>query len=172
MKAIFALLLFIPFFSISQEPTFFNGLPDDLDQEKIIFLEHEKIKVTADKKNGKEEKYLHLRQTNHNSVIEESNTKLKGAALQYPFKYAFATPSTYESLLKAGYRYVLQSRVYSYEHLKTQPKEGELIVFEYYIFDTQKNVAFKAFELDEMKVYDSKLLMKRLTKALRKKYTW
>lgn len=169
MKPLLIFLLTFPVLCFTQEPIFKDELPKDLDTEKIIFLKHEEIKIKP-LESGAASRYLHLRQSNHNKVIEESNEKLNVAALQYPFKYAISSLSSYEPLLKAGYKYVLQSRVYNYEHLQDQPKEDELIVFEYFIFDTHKNIAYKVFEMDEMKVYDSKLMIKRLNKALKKQY--
>ncbi|MBD99278.1 MAG: hypothetical protein CMO34_05490 [Verrucomicrobia bacterium] len=169
MKRFAFLLLLLPFV-LNSQPIVRDGLPLDLNQEKIILLKHEKIEVKADKKAGKQQKYLYLRQSNHNSVIEESNEKLILAAMDYPFEYAISTLSKYKSILKAGYKYVLISNVYKNEHLYSQPNEGELIVFEYFILDVNENVAFKVFELDEMKVYDSKMLIRRLNKALKKQY--
>ena len=167
MNKIFFLLFFLPIAVLAQEPTFKKGIPDDLDKEKIIFLKHEPIKVTARKKSKKAEKYLYERQTNHNKVIEESNQILKGAALAYPFEYAITTPSTYISLAKAGYKYVLQSSVYKYDHLQDQPTEDELVVFTYFIYDMENNIAYEVFHLDEMKVYDFKLIIKRLKRAIK-----
>lgn len=167
MKLLLASFFFFPALLFAQEPTYKKGIPSDLDKEKIIFLEHEAIPISANKKDGKAEKYLFLRQTNHNKVISESNLKLHGAALSYPYEYAITTPSTYPSLLKAGYKYVLRSNVYSYDHLKTQPNEDELIVFEYFIHDVENNIAYKVFQMDEMKVYDSKLMIRKLNRALK-----
>jgi len=168
MKALLISLSLLPLFLFAQEPTYKKGVPNDLSTEKIIFLEHEPVKVTANKKDGKAAKYLYLRQTNHNNVVEESNKKLSGAALSYPYEYAITTPSTYPSLIKAGYKYVLRSNVYNYTHLKSQPEEDELIVFEYFIHDVKNNIAYKVFQMDEMKVYDTKMMIKRLNKAVKK----
>lgn len=165
MKQFLFILLIFPLFLIAQEPTFKKGLPDDLDKEKIILLEHEPIELTVFEKKTKSSKYILSRQENHNKIIEQSNVKLKGAALEYPFEYAITTPSTYLSLAKAGYKYVLQSSVYTYKHLKQQP--SELIVFEYFIYDMQNNIAYEVFRIDEMKVYDFKLIMRKLNKAIR-----
>lgn len=167
MKYFVFFLFLLPLTLLAQEPTFKKGIPDDLDKEKIIFLQHEAIKVTADKKGSKADKYLYERQTNHNNVIEESNLKLTGAALEYPYEYAITTPSTYMSLAKAGYKYVLQSAVYKYDYLKGQPKDNELIVYDYFIYDMQNNIAYEVFRLDEMKVYDFKLVMKKLLRAIK-----
>jgi len=167
MKKLFLLYLFLPLSLLAQDTTFKKGIPADLDKEKIIFLAHEPIKVTARKKSGKAEKYLYERQTNHNEVIDESNEKLKGAAMAYPFEYAITTPSTYLYVAKAGYKYVLQSSVYTYDNLKGQPVDNELIIYEYFIYDMRNNIAYEVFRIDEMKVYDFKLIIKKLNKAIK-----
>lgn len=168
MKKLLFLLLVLPFTILAQETTLVKGVPTDLDKEKIIFLKHEPVKVTARKKSKKAEKYLYERQVSHNEIIVESNEKLEGAALNYPYEYAITTPSTYLSLAKAGYKYVLQSNVYKYEHLTGQPDDNVLTVYEYFIFDMENNIAYEVFNLDEMKVYDFKLVIKKLNKAIKK----
>ena len=170
MKRLLYLLLVLPtiVFSQEEETTIKEGAPGDLKDQKIIIFKHEKIEVTANKKDGKEAKYLYLRQTNHNKVVDEANMKLQGAAMEYPYEYALSTKSAYEALLKAGYKYILDSRAYNYENLSTQPNEGELIVYEYFLRDMENRIAYKVFELDEMKIYDSKLMIKKLNKAIKK----
>jgi len=165
MKQSLLILLIFPLFLTAQEPTFKKGLPEDLDREKIILLEHEPIELSIFEKKTKSSKYILRKQKNHNQIIQQSNLKLKDAALEYPFEYAITTPSTYLSLAKAGYKYVLQSSVYTYKHLKQQPLE--LIVFEYFIYDMQNNIAYEVFRIDEMKVYDFKLIMRKLNKVIK-----
>jgi hypothetical protein len=169
-KILSVLLFSIPMLLMAQSTRVVKGLPSDLDSEKIIFFKHEKVDVTADRNGDDQDEYVHLRQTNHNKVIKEANEELTVAAMDYPFDYAISTKSKHEPLLAAGYRYILDSRVYANKHLTDQPGEDELIVFEYFIVDTQNDVAYKAFELDEMKVYDSKMLIRRLNRALMKEY--
>lgn len=170
MKHLLYFLILVPSFLFAQEGSVIikEGVPKDLEASKLILLKHEKIQVTANKKDGKEAKYLYLRQSNHNQVVEEANAKLLGAAMEYPYGYALATRSSYEPLLKAGYKYVLDSQAYEYENLYSQPNEGELIIYEYFIRDIENNIAYKVFELDEMKIYDSKLLIKKLNRAVHK----
>ena len=170
MKRLLYLFLFLPVVVFSQEgeTTIKEGAPEDLKDQKIIIFKHEKIEVTANKKEGKQAKYLYLRQTNHNKVVDEANMKLQGAALEYPYEYALSSKSAYEALLRAGYKYILDSRAYDYENLLTQPNEGELIVYEYFLRDIGNRIAYKVFELDEMQIYDSKLLIKKLNKAIKK----
>lgn len=50
MRRLLLLLFIIPLAAIAQEPIFKQGIPDDLDKERIIFLEHEPVKVTVRKK--------------------------------------------------------------------------------------------------------------------------
>ncbi|MEQ8910536.1 MAG: hypothetical protein RIC95_15175 [Vicingaceae bacterium] len=166
--AVFTFSLLLPFLMIAQEVQIMDGLPEDLDTEKIIFFKFEPIQVTADENGKSQARYIHLRQTNHNKVIKEANRELTVAAMGYPNRYAITTKSRHKPLLNAGYKYILDSRVYDNEHLKGQPNEGELIVFEYYIVDTENLLAYKVFQLDEMKVYDSKMLIRRLNKALKR----
>lgn len=160
-------VIFAPFILLGQEVQFMDGTPPDLESEKIIFFKFEPIQVSADKDGKAQERYIHLRQTNHNKVIKEANRELTVAAMSYSNRYAITTKSRHKPLLNAGYKYVLDSRVYDNEHLHGQPKEGELIVFEYFIVDTENLLAYKVFQLDEMKVYDSKMLMRRFLKALK-----
>lgn len=168
MKFILLLAFLFPALSFAQDYIIKEGVPHDLNESKIIFLSHEKIKVTAVKDSSSQQAYLHLRQTNHNDVIKEANDKLEVAALDYPFAYAISTKSSFEPLVKAGYKYLLVSRAYSYENLLVQPNEGELIIYEYFIRDLTANLVYKVFELDEMKVYDSKLMIRKLNRKVKK----
>lgn len=170
MRVLLLCILVFPFLCNAQDYVIKEGVPADLNENKIIFLNHEKFVVTAVEDSSDQQDYLHLRQTNHNEIIKESNSKLKVAALEYPFPYVIATKSSYESLIKAGYKYLLDSRAYNYDNLAVQPAEDVLIVYEYFIRDLTANVAYKVFELDEMKVYDGKLIIKRLNKAVKKQF--
>ncbi len=170
MRLVSILLLLLATYQATAQTSFKDGLPNDLDKEKLIILKHDKVKVTGDKNGKKADRYLHLRQSNHNKVLQESNKKLVVAALEYPFQYAFATKKSYKNLIPAGYKYVLISQVYENEHLKKEQTQDELIVFEYFLLNVEENIAYKVFELDEMKVYDSKLMIKRLNKKLKEQY--
>ena len=170
MKYLTLLIILIPAFLFSQETTIKKGVPEDLNQSKLIILKHEQIEVKVTSDDKKEEKYLLLRQNNHNKVSKESNAKLLGASSEYPFEYDLAYKSEYKPLIDSKCKYILDSSVYNNENISTQPNEGELIVYEYFIRDIENNIAYKVFELDEMKVYDSKLIIKKLSKAVKKKF--
>lgn len=168
MKKFWLALLFLPFLLSAQEFTLEEGLPDDLHQEKVIFLKHQAIEVTFDPEKGSAEEYLHLRQVNHNEVIEEANNELEKFAKRYPFEYTISNQSDYKTLVLEGHKYVLESEVYDYDHLYRHPEEDELIVFEYFLIDLYNAKAYKVFELDEMKVYDAKLLIRKLSRKLKR----
>lgn len=168
MKFFYSLFLIFPLFLSAQEFTLAEGLPDDLKTEKVIFLAHQAIEVTFNPENGKAEEYLHLRQINHNEVIEEANEELEKYAKRYPFGYIISNNSEYKELVLNGYKYVIESKVYDYDHLNRHPEEDELIVFEYFLIDLYNGKAYKVFELDEMKVYDAKLFIRKFSKVLKK----
>ena len=148
-----------------------KGVPEDLDKEKIIILMHEKVEVGSANENQSTANYVVRRQENHNTVSDEFNQKLnKAFESKYPFDYVLAYPSEMDQFFDQGYKYVLYSNVYSYEHLKDQPNEGELIVFTYVIKDRSKTVVYEVFELDEMKVYDANMILKKLNREAKKKF--
>lgn len=168
MQKILLLILFLPFFLSAQDYILEKGLPNDLNKEKVIFLKHQAIEVTYDPEEGSAEEYLHLRQINHNEVIEEANEELEKYAKGYPFEYTISNQSDYKELILKGHKYVLESKVYDYEHLNRHPEEDELIVFEYFLIDLYNGKAYKVFELDEMKVYDAKLLIRKFSRVLKR----
>jgi hypothetical protein len=168
MGKIWLFILMLPFLLSAQDFILEEGLPDDLNQEKVIFLKHQAIEVTFDPEKGSAEEYLHLRQINHNEVIEEANNELEEFAKRYPFEYTVSNQSDYKELVLKGYKYVLQSEVYDYDYLYRHPEEDELIVFEYFLIDLYNGKAYKVFELDEMKVYDAKLLIRRFSRKLKR----
>lgn len=169
IRLISYLLIWFPLALIAQDDIP-EGVPEDLSTQKIIFLQHEAIEVGSDEENEATKEYVISRQENHNRVLEEFNRELKLEAADYPFEYALSTPSTYESLWDAGYKYVFYSFVYEYKYLRSQPAEDELIVFGYYIKDRESKVIYKVFEIDEMKVYDAKLIIRKLNKMVKKQF--
>lgn len=165
------LLLFLSNWAFAQEPKIIEGLPSDLDQVQLILLKHEAIEVGSEEEEEASREYVMRRQENHNRVLKEFNRELEEAAKEfYPFDYLLAFPSEVDSLLGSTAKYVLYSNVYQYNFLKDQPEEGELLVFGYYLKDKETEVVYQLFELDEMKVYDAKLIMKKLAKDIKKNF--
>lgn len=161
-------LIVLPFIAAAQRE--YKGLPDDLDKNKIIFLNYEPINISDGKPKGEEEKYIYTRKKQHNKAVEQANEYLKTAAIDYPFNYAIAGHSTYENLVSAGYKYVLECNSFDNERLMTSPESGVLLIYDFYIKDLTTGDVYVLFDLDEMKVYDYRLIMKKLNKLVNKKF--
>jgi hypothetical protein len=159
-------LLLVASITFSQEIK--KGIPADLMHEKIIFLYHSPVEVKNEEITEAGREYMDERQTNHNRVIVEFNRELEEAATSYPYGYSLAEVGTYPALLGSGHKYILYSSLYTYDYIKNHPEEDELIVFEYFIKDLDNQEIYKVFELDEMKIYDAKLIMRRLNREIRK----
>lgn len=158
----------LPLFAAAQRE--YKGLPDDLNDQKIIFLNYEPISISDENAKGDVEKYILTRKKQHNKATEQANDYLKVAAINYPFKYALASHSSYENLVSAGYKYVLECNSFDNERLMTSPESGVLLIYDFYIKDLTTGDIYILFHLDEMKVYDYRLIMKKLIKLTNKKF--
>jgi hypothetical protein len=148
----------------------YQGLPDDLDEHKLILLNYEPINISEEKPEGEEQKYIQTRKKLHNKAVDQANEYLRTSAIEYPFKYAIAGHSSYEKLVGAGYKYVLESNCFDNERLMKSPESGILLVYDFYIKDLTTGDIYILFHLDEMKVYDYRLIMKKLNKLVKKKF--
>lgn len=162
-------IICLPKLVSSQETELIDSLPADLNRETLIILKHEKIDLGTMEEDERSKKYVIHRQENHNRVTEEFNRELELAADKYyQLNYQLAFPSDLALLDKQAFKYVLYSHVYDYEYLKSQPNEGELLIYHYVIKDRNSNKVYSVFEIDEMKVYDAKLIMRKLAKEVKK----
>lgn len=164
----FLIFILLPLLSIAQRE--FKGLPDDLDEHKLILLNYEPINISDNKPEGEEEKYIRMRKKLHKRAVVQANEYLRTSAIEYPFKYAIAGHSSYEKLVGAGYKYVLESNCFDNERLMKSPESGVLLIYDFYIKDLTTGDIYILFHLDEMKVYDYRLIMKKLNKLVKKKY--
>ncbi len=164
----FLALIILPLLSIAQRE--YEGLPDDLNEQKLILLNYEPININEKKPEGEEEKYIRRRKKLHNRAVEQANEYLRTSAIEYPFKYAIAGHSSYEKLVGAGYKYVLESNCFDNERLMKSPESGILLIYDFYIKDLTTGDIYILFHLDEMKVYDYRLIMKKLNKLVKKKF--
>jgi hypothetical protein len=101
-KLLFLIALTLPLSTLAQEKI--NGLPDDLDKTKIIFLEFEMLPVGPEI-HPRSRKFFMKR----NEVLDKNNKMLKEEVLNYPFTYTISKRSEYKKLLNEGYKYVLES---------------------------------------------------------------
>lgn len=159
-------LLLTSFVGYAQEE--YKGIPEDLAQEKIIFLNYEPINISDERPRSKEDRYIRERKEQHNMAAEQANDYLRTSALDYPYKYAIANHSTYKNLVEAGYKYVLECNCFNNERLMKSPESGVLLIYDFYIKDLTTGDIYLLFDLDEMKVYDYRLVMKKLNKLVNK----
>lgn len=67
-------LSFLSFLSISVfAQKEYNGLPDDLREQKIIFLNYEPINIPEERPKGEVEKYIFTLKKQHNKAAEQAN---------------------------------------------------------------------------------------------------
>ena len=138
--------------------------------EKIIFIKYEPINISDEEAVSEEDIHILTRKKQHNLATEQANEYLQTAAIDYPFDYALAAHSSYESLIPAGYKYVLECNSFDNERLMKSPESGILLIYDFHIKDLTTGDIYLLFELDEMKVYDYRLIMKKLLKLTSKKF--
>lgn len=164
---LFVFYLFFPFSLLAQK-IITDSIPSDLAEEKVIFLKFDKVNLSEIDSTDKGNPYVLERQQRHNNIIEGVNADFEIQAKEYINPYKFSTLKKYKQAEFADCKYVLISRAYDNKHLVDHPEEDILIVFEYFLLDKQNMIAYKMFELDEMKVYDNKLIIKKFNKRISK----
>ena len=88
----FLLLILVPLISIAQRE--YKGLPDDLNEQKLILLNYEPINISKNDPEGEEEEYIRTRKKQHNRAVVQANEYLRTSAIEYSFKYAIAGHSS------------------------------------------------------------------------------
>lgn len=84
-----------------------KGLPDDLDEAKIVFLNLDSAFVEEEKPKIREEKARWAFKKIHNVNVPKSNAQLASIAPKYPFTYKIGRRSQLENYKAEGYKYVL-----------------------------------------------------------------
>lgn len=147
-----------------------KGLPADLNKSKIIFLSYNPVSFDKSSAITKEEKYIALRKENHNSATKQANEYLKMAALNYPFRYALGNADRYLPLVNAGYKYVLECNCFHNDRLNYQPESDVLLEYDFYIRNLTNDDVYFLFKLDEMKIYDYRLIMRKFNNLVEEQY--
>ncbi len=147
-----------------------KGLPDDLENNKIIFLSYNPVSVDKSAATTKEEKYIALRKEKHNDATKQANEYLKMSALDYPFRYALGNVDRYLPLVNAGYKYVLECNCFHNDRLNYQPEADVLLQYDFYVRNLTNNDVYFLFKLDEMKIYDYRLIMRKFNNLVANQY--
>jgi len=143
------------------------NIPDDLEQEKIIFLEFESIE------NDVNMPYAQRKRNSHrNTVSVDANKSLKIGATYYPFGYVISNRSEYFNLSTAGYKYVLENDMMnSYnngEHIDAG--RNKLFSSPMYIMNLATGERFELFSVTQDEIYDYEDIMKDFVKLVRKTF--
>ena len=149
----------------SQDTT--EGLPDDLNTTKVIFLKYEQIEGDpnipyAQRKRNKERNALSL----------QANKELKLRAYDYPFDYKISDRSTYYNLVEEGYKYVLENdmmNAYNYGEV-VSAGGGRIFASSMYLKDLKTGKRFELFVIKQDMVYDYDKIMKLFIKMVEKEY--
>ncbi len=162
-----------------EELKFVDGLPDDLNTSKVIFLKYDMVKVDA--KDRKAEYY----QKKHNKNVPDANAELAEAAKKYPFEYTIASRKDIEKLKGEGYKYVLDSQAYinmaagfrqdeSHSITQGQTRIKTIIAnyYQLYFEEIGANTAYVVSEkLTENQLYFPKFVMNNMVlKSVNKKF--
>ncbi|MDH5476006.1 MAG: hypothetical protein OEX22_09975 [Cyclobacteriaceae bacterium] len=170
MKSFYILPLFV-FLSIStlvcrgQKKAFV--LPTDLKTEKVIFLEYEHIK------NDVNMPYAQRKRNSHRNVISiEANKELALEATYYPFQYIISNRSEYYTLIKKGYKYVLENDMmnsYNYGE-NVDAGKNKLFSSTMYLKDLNTGKRYDLFMVTQDIVYEYGTIMKKFRKIIQKEF--
>ena len=163
----FLLLVFLSAVTSSWAQKNSYKLPEDLADEKIIFLEFESIQ------NDVNMPYAQRKRNSHrNTVSVDANKYSKLGVTYYPFGYTISNRSEYFNLTSAGYKYVLENDMMnSYnngEHIDAG--RNKLFSSPMYIMDLGTGERFELFNVTQDEIYDYEGIMKDFVKLVRKAY--
>ena len=157
------------------ELKFVDGLPDDLNKSKVIFLKYDMVTVDA------KDKQAVYYQKRHNKNVPDANKELIEAAKKYPFEYIIASRKDIEKLKGEGYKYVLDSEAFQNmsrgfrqdeSHSSTTTKTITANYYYLYFEEIGKNTAYVVSDkLSENQLYFPKYVMNNMVlKKVNKKF--
>ena len=144
-----------------------EGLPDDLDTEKIIFLKYEQIEGDhnipyAQRKRNKE----------RNILAGHANKALKVEAKKYPFSYIISNRSEYAKFAQEGYKYVLENdmmNAYNYGEVVSAGSQ-KIFAAPMYLREIATGKRYELFTIKQNVVYEYAKIMKKFNSMVRKEY--
>ncbi len=145
----------------------YNGLPDDLNKEKIIFLKFDSIQVTDDLRNGQQRDF-----NKRNKFATKSNAILIEEAKKYPFACILATRSEVKVLAKQGYRYVLENDMMNGFNSGNDMyiSSSTKYIAPFYILDLSNGDKYTLFTISQSYAYRYDYNMGKFLKKVSKKY--
>lgn len=142
-------------------------LPEDLNSEKVIFLEYERIE------NDVNMPYAQRKRNSHrNSLSIKSNKELKLEATYYPFDYVISNRSDYFELIDQGFKYVLENDMMnSYNHGENvSAGTNTIYTSTMYLKDLTTGKRYELFPVKQHLIYEYGSIMKSFCKLVKKEY--
>ena len=141
MKKIYTLLILSCFIVIANaQDKYVDGVPDDLNKSKTIFLRYDSIQGNAASKTDRKVKYY---QAKHNKNVPDANKELAEALKKYPFEYTIASRTDIEELKSRGYKYLLDCL--AFQNMETGSRNDnsrEYYQYKLYFLDLETNIAY------------------------------
>lgn len=163
----FLLITFLTFILKSYCQNVYDGIPDNLNAETIIFLEYEQLDVekAVDKSHKRMFKFR-----NEMSIL--ANEQLNTYAKEYPFKYVISRRSEYKDSLSKTCRYVLDNELMENYNNGINNYAGYKKEFysPMYILDLKTGDRYNLFNLYSKQGYNYKGIIKAFSKKVRKKF--
>jgi hypothetical protein len=158
---VFALMAFVTY---SQKDM--KGVPANLKDEKIIFLEYEQIPIDPSWP-----KILSYNFERRNKEAIKANDMLAKRVKDYPYASIISRRSEYKSLATQGVRYVLESEIM--KALNNGEQVGGLNKTYYamvYVYDLTTGDRYELFKLTESRAYDYNWIMDKFISTVKKTF--
>lgn len=144
-----------------------NLLPKDLENEKVIFLEYERIENDVNMPYAQRKKNSH-----RNKVSITANKELKLHATYYPFGYIISNRSEYHNLVDRGFKYVLENDMMNSYNYGENVNAGTNTIYtsSMYLKDLETGERFELFSVKQHLIYNYEDIMKKFCKLVNKEY--
>lgn len=156
-------------FSLGQAPSkMVDHLPNDLNQEKIIFLRYDSAAIDL----ASNERGYIARQKNYNKAIPKSNAKLMKSVEEYPFPYVVAYEKDLPRLKQEGVKYVISCDAFKIFREGTWNSDPQLRIHHVlYIYDLTTDTGYivdRSFL--EGFILNYPLIMEQLLKKIKRQF--
>ncbi len=150
----------------------FKGIPDDLNENELLFIRLDSAVVESEKPKVAEERTRWSIRKMHNKFVQQANKELLSTVSDYPFDYTVIRRHQLKEYAEEGSKYVLDFKPFTdaQKGIRHAGKE-EIVKFPLYILDLTTNNRYILSYVSENFVYKyGGLIKKYLLKAVKSKY--
>jgi hypothetical protein len=157
-------------FCHAQKTKKYEGVPDDLDKSKIVFVRHDSATIQPNAK-GWAEKSSNKFKTYYNKIIPKSNKQLEDKAKNYPFEYIIADRGDLPKLKEQGYKYVLYCDCFdSYREGMPKAHYKMSVYYPVYLMDMNTQEIYVHDDMSEVFTMSYDKIIDYFIKKVKKKY--